>query len=128
MSWYCRKLCSFIVTIVSAYMVCSDDAMSIVHKYEHAMCTLAYCSKVEFCASPPQGCAILTVSDKCEVHLLLKVCAVAVHYTAHVRASTFVLCWKYQAHTEHTPILHFRGPEFKSGPGAQVFYLRHIPK
>jgi hypothetical protein len=37
------------------------------------MCTLAYCSKVEFSTSSPQGCAILTVSDKCEVHLLLKV-------------------------------------------------------
>lgn len=55
-----------------AYMVCSDDTTSIVRKYEHAMCTLAYCSKVEFCTSPPQGCAILTISDKCEVHLLLK--------------------------------------------------------
>jgi hypothetical protein len=41
------------------------------------MCTLAYCSKVELCTSPPQGCAILTLSDKCEVHLLLKVWVMA---------------------------------------------------
>jgi valyl-tRNA synthetase len=55
-----------------AYMVCSDVTTSIVRKYQHAISTLAYCSKVEFCTSPPQGCAILTVSDKCDVHLLLQ--------------------------------------------------------
>ncbi|XP_069705537.1 valine--tRNA ligase isoform X1 [Periplaneta americana] len=56
-----------------AYIICSDEATSsTVNKYQSAVSTLAYCSKVELSSSPPQGCAILTVSDKCEVHLLLK--------------------------------------------------------
>ncbi|PSN35861.1 Valine--tRNA ligase [Blattella germanica] len=56
-----------------AYMICSDDDTSTtVQKYQAALATLAYCSKVELCKSAPQGCAILTVSNKCEVHLLLK--------------------------------------------------------
>lgn len=33
---------------------------------------MAYCSKTETNTSPPKGCTIITVSDKCEVHLLLK--------------------------------------------------------
>jgi hypothetical protein len=67
---------------------------------------------VEFCASPPQGCAILTVSDKCEVHLLLKVCAVDVLDTAHVLAATLTLCWKYQAHTDHYSHFEFGKPGY----------------
>ncbi|CAG2054897.1 unnamed protein product [Timema podura] len=57
-----------------AYVVCSDDGVSAtVGKFQSALSTLAYCSKVEVNpASLPSGCAILTVSDKCEVHLLLK--------------------------------------------------------
>jgi len=123
MSWYCRKLCYFTVTIVSAYVVCSDDTTSIVRKYQNAMCTLAYCSKVEICTSPPQGCAILTVSDKCEVHLLLKVCAVAVL----VLATTLTLCWKYQAHIEHYSLLNLGSLEFMSQPAAHIFCLKCLP-
>lgn len=41
-------------------------------KYIPALCTLAYCSKIELNQTSPTGCAILTISDKCEVHLLLK--------------------------------------------------------
>lgn len=41
-------------------------------KYLSSLCTLAYCSKIELNQTAPNGCAILTVSDKCEVHLLLK--------------------------------------------------------
>ncbi|PNF40962.1 hypothetical protein B7P43_G08857 [Cryptotermes secundus] len=59
-------------TKTEVYMVCSDEIAVVLRKYCSAMCTLAYCSKVEFSMSPPQGCAILTLSDKCEVHLLLK--------------------------------------------------------
>lgn len=59
-------------TKTEVHVVCSDDIAAVVQKYQSAICTLAYCSKVEFCTSPPQGCAILTLSDKCEVHLLLK--------------------------------------------------------
>nr|CAD7454031.1 unnamed protein product [Timema tahoe] len=57
-----------------AYVVCSDDGVSAtVCKFQSALSTLAYCSMVEVNpASLPSGCAILTVSDKCEVHLLLK--------------------------------------------------------
>lgn len=88
-------------------MVCSDVTTSIVRKYQHAISTLAYCSKVEFCTSPPQGCAILTVSDKCDVHLLLQVRAAAVLDAAHVLATTLTLCWKYQAHTVHCSHFEF---------------------
>nr|CAD7263237.1 unnamed protein product [Timema shepardi] len=57
-----------------AYVVCSDGGVSAtVSKFQSALSTLAYCSKVEVNPdSLPSGCAILTVSDKCEVHLLLK--------------------------------------------------------
>lgn len=46
---------------------------SIIEKFSDAISTLAYCSKLETTCQTPSGCAILTVSDKCEVHLLLKV-------------------------------------------------------
>ncbi|GLH05799.1 Probable elongation factor 1-beta [Gryllus bimaculatus] len=60
-------------TRTEAYLVCSDSAVSdLLGKYSDAMATLAFCSKMEVSTSPPPGCAILTVSDKCEVHLLLK--------------------------------------------------------
>lgn len=53
-----------------AYLFVND---SWVEKYIRALCTLAYCSKIELnIETVPAGCAILTVSDKCEVHLLLK--------------------------------------------------------
>lgn len=47
-------------------------------RYVSALQTLAYCSKVSVVnedtsgAAVPNGCAIITVSDKCEGHLLLK--------------------------------------------------------
>ncbi|KAJ9589235.1 hypothetical protein L9F63_027981 [Diploptera punctata] len=56
-------------------LVCgfSDDETSAsLKKYQSALSTLSYCSKMEVSTSPPKGCVILTVSDKCEVHLLLK--------------------------------------------------------
>lgn len=37
-----------------------------------ALATLAYCSKIDINTEAPSGCTIITVSDKCEVHLLLK--------------------------------------------------------
>lgn len=37
-----------------------------------AILTLAYCSRAFVNNTPPEGCTIITVSDKCEVHLLLK--------------------------------------------------------
>ncbi|XP_067001147.2 valine--tRNA ligase isoform X1 [Anabrus simplex] len=60
-------------TKTEAFVVCSDELVSsLVEKYTSVTATLAYCSKVEVTSSPPPGCAILTISDKCEVHLLLK--------------------------------------------------------
>lgn len=40
--------------------------------YSSALQTLAYCSKTEVNEAAPDGCTIITVSDKCEVNLLLK--------------------------------------------------------
>lgn len=56
-----------------AYIKCTDVATeSIIQKYSLALQTLAYCSKTALGENIPDGCTIITVSDKCEVHLLLK--------------------------------------------------------
>lgn len=53
-------------------MKCNDKTTeSIVTKFSTTIETLSYCSKVVLTTSP-EGCTIITVSDKCEVHLLLK--------------------------------------------------------
>ncbi|XP_065342527.1 valine--tRNA ligase isoform X2 [Cloeon dipterum] len=56
------------------FIKCSDAKLkSQIEKFALAIGTLCYCSKVEFEQAPPaSGCAILTVSDKCEVHLVLQ--------------------------------------------------------
>ncbi|KAJ8937758.1 hypothetical protein NQ318_006621 [Aromia moschata] len=60
-------------TKTEVYVQCSDEVTAeIVINYSSALQTLAYCSKVEVNEPAPQGCTILTVSDKCEVNLLLK--------------------------------------------------------
>lgn len=41
-------------------------------KYTKELLTTAYCSTVQFDTKPPLGCAILTVTGQCEVHLLLR--------------------------------------------------------
>merc|ERR1712051_470142 len=41
-------------------------------KFTGTIGTLAYCQNVKVTESPPPGCAILTVSDKVSVHLMLK--------------------------------------------------------
>lgn len=56
-----------------AYIVCTDSQpKDILNKYASDLATISYCSKIELDATPPAGCAILTVSGQCEVHLLLK--------------------------------------------------------
>ncbi|XP_011180482.2 valine--tRNA ligase [Zeugodacus cucurbitae] len=56
-----------------AYIVCTDEQPNAtLKKYASDLTTIAYCSKLEFDTQPPAGCAILTVSAQCEVHLLLK--------------------------------------------------------
>lgn len=60
-------------TKTDAYVVCSDSGSTeILRKYAKDLLTTAYCSKLEFDEAPPAGCAILTVTGQCEVHLLLK--------------------------------------------------------
>lgn len=56
-----------------AYIVCSDEKSSeTIKKFQLELQTLAYCSKTDIVEAAPTGCAILTVSAQCEVHLLLK--------------------------------------------------------
>ncbi|XP_060519557.1 valine--tRNA ligase [Cylas formicarius] len=60
-------------TKTEAYLHSNDDATrEMVWKYAAALQTLAYCSKTSVNEPSPDGCTIITVSDKCEVHLLLK--------------------------------------------------------
>lgn len=44
----------------------------ILKRYASDLATISYCSNVVFDSPAPQGCAILTVTGQCEVHLLLK--------------------------------------------------------
>lgn len=56
-----------------AFIVSSDEfSKQVLEKFASDVATLAYCSKVEVTTTPPAGCAILTVTGSCEVHLLLK--------------------------------------------------------
>ncbi|XP_022901462.2 valine--tRNA ligase [Onthophagus taurus] len=61
-------------TKTEAYIMCGDAITEmIVKKYVSALETLSYSSKIEInCTAPEASCTIITVSDKCEVHLLLK--------------------------------------------------------
>ncbi|KAK5642775.1 hypothetical protein RI129_008942 [Pyrocoelia pectoralis] len=60
-------------TKTEAYIQCSDkEYTDMVESFIPVLQTLAYCSKVEINSKIPSGCTIITVSDKCEVHLLLK--------------------------------------------------------
>lgn len=56
-----------------AYVVCQDlSSNDILKKFSADLSTTAFCSKIEFDSTPPIGCAILTVSGQCEIHLMLK--------------------------------------------------------
>ncbi|ENN71029.1 hypothetical protein YQE_12428, partial [Dendroctonus ponderosae] len=60
-------------SVVLAYLHSKDaPTIEILKKYASALQTLAYCSKTAVDGASPEGCTIITVSDKCEVHLLLK--------------------------------------------------------
>lgn len=64
---------SFIYLFFLAYLTCSDQLTAdIINKLDLPLQTLSYCSKTEINTKAPEGCAIITVSAKCEVHLLLK--------------------------------------------------------
>ena len=58
------------------YLRCSDEqSADVLQKYTDLIKTLGSGSDVIVMTSetPPQGCAIRTVSAKCEVHMMLKV-------------------------------------------------------
>jgi len=52
----------------------SEDAVvkDTLARFSLAITTLAYCSRLDLSEPPPPGCAILTVSEKCEVHVNFK--------------------------------------------------------
>jgi valyl-tRNA synthetase len=57
------------------YLRCSDETLaSELRRFIPPLQTLSYSSKVEVLTTtpPPTGCAILIVSDRCEIHLMLK--------------------------------------------------------
>ncbi|KAK9500425.1 hypothetical protein O3M35_001693 [Rhynocoris fuscipes] len=54
------------------YRSSNDDVYRILSCHSVLIQQLSSCSKFNKCDKPPQGCAILTVSDKCEVFLVLK--------------------------------------------------------
>lgn len=59
---------------VSAYAKCSDAGVcDLLARFTLPITTLAYCSGLELSETPPAGCAILTISEKCEVHVNFKV-------------------------------------------------------
>lgn len=59
-------------TKTEAFVVCSDNLIqNTLEKFSSSLSTLSY-STIHFEETPPSGCAILTISDKCEIHLVLK--------------------------------------------------------
>lgn len=60
-------------TKTEAYIVASDDSSkAVLDKFSFDLATLSYCSKIDIVNPPPTGCAILTLTGTCEIHLLLK--------------------------------------------------------
>lgn len=60
-------------TKTEAFIVSSDEqSTAVLKKYAKDLSTTAYCSALHFDQTPPSGCAILTISGQCEVHLLMK--------------------------------------------------------
>lgn len=60
-------------TKTEAFIISSDaKTTSVIDKFKIDLQTLAYCSSIEIANEAPTGCAILTVSSQCEVHLVLK--------------------------------------------------------
>lgn len=57
------------------FVCCSEESVGkTVEKFKTTIMTLASCKDLILTDKPPTtGCAIITVSDKCVVHLLLKV-------------------------------------------------------
>lgn len=59
--------------ILPAYIVSSDPVISeVFQRYNQPLGTMSFCSEVQITSTPPPGCAILTLTGHCEIHLLLK--------------------------------------------------------
>ncbi|KAI5735502.1 hypothetical protein M8J77_019277 [Diaphorina citri] len=55
------------------YVTCTDPHLSeVVTQFSLTIRTLAYCSNIHLNETPPPGCAISTLSEKCSIHLLLQ--------------------------------------------------------
>lgn len=60
-------------TKTEAFIISSDErTSSILSDFKFDLQTLAYCSNIDIVKEAPSGCAILTISAQCEVHLMLK--------------------------------------------------------
>lgn len=60
-------------TKTEAYIVCSEDGVAqTLERFKSELSTMAYSQISLITGDPPAGCAILTVSGACVVHLLLK--------------------------------------------------------
>lgn len=61
-------------TKTDAFVVCTDEASrQIIGKFSADLATTAYCGTIVIDAAEiPVGCAILTISGQCVVHLMLK--------------------------------------------------------
>lgn len=60
-------------TKTEAFIISSDSATTATLKtFSSDLATMAFCSKIEFSSKVPIGCAILTLSGNCEIHLMLK--------------------------------------------------------
>lgn len=60
-------------TKTDVYIVCNDSTINdIIKKFAGDLATTAFCGNIAFDVAAPTGCAILTLSGQCEVHLVLK--------------------------------------------------------
>lgn len=59
---------------MTGFICCTDDNLtSILQTYLLEIKTLAHWEKLKINETPPSGCAVLTVSNKCQIHLSLRV-------------------------------------------------------
>lgn len=60
-------------TKTEAFIISSDEkSSSTLNEFKFDLQTLSYCSNIEIAKEAPSGCAILSISAQCEVHLMLK--------------------------------------------------------
>ena len=72
-----KKISSF-----SVYLKCSDQkTANILRCHGNMIKVMTYSSQVTIVEGQdvPEGCAMQTVSNKCETHLMLKVCVLCCH-------------------------------------------------